>query len=136
LAEEREQIQQSAKSIRLDQYMRELVQQHQQDPDYKVEFACYFQDRTDTVDLLEVSPTILDPGDEEFYAVTLAAPSTVSDGLQIRVILVTPAEFDRARKRNHSRGGEVLERLRQQSDYRVVLGEHTRYARELQHATP
>lgn len=119
----------------LNQYLQELAQSHRSDPDFRTEFACYFSDDSNTLNLLEVSPTVLDPGDEEFYGVNFAIPPTEPPMKQVRIILVAPEEFDRARSNPSSPGGQLLERLISTTDYHVLVGEDTHYARELQHST-
>jgi hypothetical protein len=117
----------------VERYLRDLTLSHSSNPELKVEFACYFTNAADTVDLLEVSPTVLDPGDEEFYAVSLAAPASIPVR-QVRITLIAPDEFDRALSHPESRGGKVLEHLRISQDYDVLVGSDSRYARELKRA--
>ena len=118
----------------LEEYLRELALAHSSDPEFRTEFACYFQERAGGLGLLEVSPTVLDPGDEEFYGVEFDVPPTDPPVRQVRIILVTPEEFERARKRPRSRGGRMLERLRRDQNYHILVGEDGHYARELRRA--
>ena len=118
----------------VERYLREMIESHQDDPDYRVEFACYFHSRPDTIDLIEVSPNVLDPGDEEFYSICLAAPPTFSDVRHLRITLITPSEFDRARRKPDSPGGQMLDRLRRGQDFHVLAGDRSRYAQELRRA--
>lgn len=126
----------AASRAALEQYLQDLTHRHVTDPDINVEFACYFVDSADAddvVDLLEVSPTVLDPGDEEFYAVNLATPHGAPVG-HVRITLVAPAEFARALANPESRGGRLIKQLKKTQAYRVLVGADTRYARDLQRA--
>ena len=108
-----------------------ITQPHPNEDGYRVEFACYFQDNPDIVELVEVSPEVLDPGDEEFYAVSLATPRTVPGVGHVRITLITPGEFNRARESPDSPGGRLLRRLQREQNYHILVGASTPYAQEL-----
>ena len=71
------------------EYLRQMVLEHKDDLEYKTEFACLFpSERPETVNLLEVTPEVLDSGDAYFDAVSLALPTHVSGARHVQIILV------------------------------------------------
>jgi len=114
------------------EYLREMVLEHRDRPDYRTRFACLFpSERPQTVNLLEVSPKVLDSGDAYFDAVSLALPTSVSGARHVQIILVTPKQFDRALADPSTPGGQVIERLRREREFEILLGGKTSYARAL-----
>lgn len=113
-------------------YLLELVKAHDEDPEYGVEFACWFrQDHPDTVVLLEVSPNVLDPGDASFYEVNMAVPRVEAGVGHIQFVLVSPAEFHQAAADGETRGGALINRLRRTQAFDVLSGAGTPYEEAL-----
>jgi hypothetical protein len=114
------------------EYLREMVLEHRDRSDYRTRFACVFpSERPETVNLLEVSPKVLDSGDAYFDAVSLALPTSVSGARHVQIILVTPRQFEQALTDPSTPGGQLIERLRLKREFEILLGARTSYARAL-----
>src|SRR5207248_9921943 len=99
--------------------------------DYQVSFACWYRDGPETIELLEVSPTLLDPGDASFDAVLFGTDNNIPSVRHLLVVLVSPAEFERALQQPESRGGTLLRRLRHDGGFEVLVGAGSKFEEAL-----